>query len=269
MVDIGDPFSVESTVPSNNNTIYQRRNERAEAAVLARCDAISVTVEGCKKIFMDDFSVSPEKIRVIPPLLSLATETAEGSAPFEKNGFIDLVYIGVLYATIRRPDAVLALFAALHAHLRNIRLHFIGDIQGFDEVFDRYPDLIGKFILRHGPVARNRVAAILTSSEALINIGNDTSHQLPSKLVEYVASGQPILNVVAQETDTSVEFLKNYPRALTIICPENTPTDSQIEQVVTFLTDTPEITQTCLDRIIGKFRLGPITIAYEDLVTGI
>lgn len=268
VVDIGDPFSIDTTVPSNNHRLYRRLNRRAEAAVLNKCDAISVTVEGCRKIFMDDFAIGPDKIRVIPPLLSLATETEEGSAPFEKNGFIDLVYLGVLYASIRRPDAVLALFAALHTQLKNSRLHFIGDIQGCDDEFAQYPDLNGKFIFRHEPVARSRVAAILSSSEALINIGNDTSHQLPSKLVEYVAAGRPILNVVAQETDTSVDFLKNYARALTIICPDNSPTDTQIKQVVAFLTDTPEISKACLDNIVGNFRLGPISAAYEDLIAG-
>ncbi|MDA1323545.1 MAG: glycosyltransferase [Proteobacteria bacterium] len=268
VADIGDPFSAESTVPSNNRSFYRRLNRRAEAAVLARCDAISVTVEGCKKLFVDEFSISPEKIVVIPPLLSLATETAMGSAPFEKKGFVDLVYIGVLYAKIRRPDAVLALFAALRKRLKNIRLHFVGDIQGCDLVFARYPDLMGKFVIRHGPVVRSHVGAILSASDALINIGNDTSHQLPSKLVEYVAAGRPILNVVAQETDTSAKFLKNYVRALTIICPDDAPTDAQIEQVAMFLTDTPEVSKPCLDNIIENYRLGPVSTAYENLVTG-
>lgn len=268
IVDVGDPFSIDSTVASNNPILYRRRNQRAEQAVLANSDAISVTVEGCRKIFSDDFTINADKILVIPPLLSLSPDIAGGSAPFEKNGSIDLVYLGVLYAAIRRPDAVLALFARLHRQLKKIRLHFIGDIQGCDEDFDRYPELIGTAVFRHQAVARSRVAAVLASSDALINIGNDTSHQLPSKLVEYVAAGRPILNIVAQENDTSVDFLKTYPRALTIICPDDSPTDAQVQQAIAFLTDTPEMSEACLDEIVERFRLGPISAAYEDLIAG-
>lgn len=266
VADMGDPFSADSTVPSNNQTLYRGRNRRAEAAVLAECDAASVTVEGCKNIFVEDFPVVPDKIHVIPPLLSLATDRSEGTAPFEKNGSIDLVYLGVLYAAIRRPDAVLALFADLRRRMNDVRLHFIGDIQGCEDVFAGYPDLVGTSILRHDPVARSRVAATLAASDALINIGNDTPHQLPSKLVEYVAAGRPILNVVTSETDTSVAFLKNYPRALTVICPDKSPTDAQVGQVMAFLTDTPEISRACLDGIVSRFRLDAIASAYEHLI---
>jgi hypothetical protein len=50
----------------------------------------------------------------------------------------------------------------------------------------------------------------------LVNIGNATVAQIPSKVVEYVAAGKPILNVVTREDDSTAEFLKRYPLALTV-----------------------------------------------------
>lgn len=265
VVDIGDPFSLDSTVPSNNVRLYRRLNRRIDRRVLEVCDAISVTVEGCKASLIDEFSLDSGKIKVIPPLFSLSQTPKADAPPFAKNGFIDLVYIGVLYADIRRPDGLLSLLNTVQSSIANIRLHFFGEQRGCDDCFSRFPQLMEKTVVLHGPVARNRVSAILSSADILINIGNQTSHQLPSKLVEYIAAGKPILNVVGADVDTSVEFLKDYPAALSLTCDSDGPSADATRRVVEFLREPPEITKSCIDRLLGEFELKPITDAYTGL----
>lgn len=55
---------------------------------------------------------------------------------------------------------------------------------------------------------------LLAESDFVVNIGNTTPFQLPSKLVEYAAMGKHIINFTGCPRDSSALFLKNYPGAI-------------------------------------------------------
>ena len=63
-----------------------------------------------------------------------------------------------------------------------------------------------------------RAIALAAARQAgcLVNIGNATEHQLPSKLAEYAASGRPILNLEGSDADTSRAFLAGHPACLSL-----------------------------------------------------
>lgn len=50
----------------------------------------------------------------------------------------------------------------------------------------------------------------------LLNIGNSTNNQLPSKVLEYIGTGKPIISIYNIEDDTSNLYLKKYPNSLLI-----------------------------------------------------
>ena len=56
----------------------------------------------------------------------------------------------------------------------------------------------------------------MAEADVLVNIGNRTSYQLPSKVVEYAAFGKPILNFLASPDDSSAVFLSKYPFLLNV-----------------------------------------------------
>ena len=49
------------------------------------------------------------------------------------------------------------------------------------------------------------------SANYLVNIGNKTPYQVPSKIIEYMSSGKPIINIEQCDFDTSSRVLQNYP----------------------------------------------------------
>lgn len=268
VVDIGDPFSLDDTVPSNNTALYRGLNRRIDAAVLRECDAVSVTVEGCRAALADAFAIDPAKIRVIPPLLSLP-EAAErsGTAPgYTSPDTIDLAYLGVLYPGIRPPDELLALFSAMHARQPGLRLHFFGDVQGCRQSFDRHAGLIGSAILLHGAIPRKRVAATMAAADVLVNIGNGTTHQLPSKLVEYLAAGRPVLNVARARQDTAADFLRDWPAALTVTIMDSAPTREQVGQALDFVSRPPAAAAEETGRRVAAFRIPAIAGTFARLV---
>jgi hypothetical protein len=46
--------------------------------------------------------------------------------------------------------------------------------------------------------------------DVLVNIGNDSAAQLASKVIEYLALGKPVLNLVSIDRDASVAELADY-----------------------------------------------------------
>ena len=51
----------------------------------------------------------------------------------------------------------------------------------------------------------------MSTADVFVNIGNATSYQLPSKVIEYACFGKPILNFSSSARDSSAAFLSGYP----------------------------------------------------------
>lgn len=267
IADIGDPFSLADTVASNNQLLYRGLNKRTEAAVLRECDAVSVTVAGCATVLADRFAIDPAKFHVIPPLLSLPEGPGGADMP-ELGGAdtIDMVYLGVLYPGLRAPDGLLALFAAMHAKNDRLRLHFFGDVKGCEAAFAPYRDRQGTAIQLHGPIPRSAVPATMAAADILINLGNATTHQLPSKLVEYIAAGRPILNVARFENDTAAVFLKDHPATLSVVVGNTPPPREEIDRVLTFVLRPPPVSEADRSRMTEAFEIPAIAGALARLV---
>lgn len=226
LVDTGDPFCFLEATPHNNLRLYKRLNYRAERAVFADSDAVAVTTEATRRIYQKLFPEAAGKIEVIAPLAPRQEPNARERVFADDNG-LRLVFVGTLYRTIRDPSPLLATFdRLLQTELGSrLELHFFGGNNDCETYFDRYADLMGKKIFLHGIVPRARALAAIQEAAALINIGNLTPYQLPSKLLEYMVSGRPIINFVSGPDDSSLGLLAEYPRNL------NVPRDAPVERL--------------------------------------
>ena len=65
-------------------------------------------------------------------------------------------------------------------------------------------------IIFHGTVSKERALLAMSESDVLINIGNNTSYQLPSKIIEYIGASKPIINIISLHNDTSKIYLKDF-----------------------------------------------------------
>mgnify|MGYP003965942691 FL=1 len=113
-----------------------------------------------------------------------------------------------------------------------------------------------------------RAVALKANFEAdiLINIGNDTNYQLPSKLVDYAASGLPIVNIVSVADDSSLDFLSNYPAAMTFRDTPQGPTADEEERLADFISSPPRITAKTTDMFMKPYRLSTIEQQYRALL---
>jgi len=177
------------------------------------------------------------------------------------------VFAGRLYPTIRNPEFLLSLFSrVLEASLAGrLELHLFGDTDACASFFRPYDELLGSRIFLHGPVQREVAVAALRQADVLVNIGNGTRYQLPSKLIEYTAMGKRILNLVTSEDDSSLLFLSGYPAALSVEAAGELPPE-ELARVVSFLENPVSLDAHVVRRWTAPHRVEVIARAYEELL---
>jgi glycosyltransferase involved in cell wall biosynthesis len=270
LIDLGDPFSFSDEAPPNNFRLYGRLNTRFERGCFAGADSISVTTSETRDRYAALFPESAGKIAVIPPLVDLP-ETGGPAARPPRSDRRRLVFLGRLYPSIRRPDYLLSLFASLADAPGGERyeLHFFGESWQCEADFAPHGRMLGRSLFVHGAVPRERALAEMRSADVLVNIGNDTRYQLPSKIVEYAMTGRPILNIVPNSDDSSAEFLKPYPAHLTLIARPGGPTPEDLARLREFLErSTEEMPQAVLRAWLAPHTLPEISARYDALLSG-
>ncbi len=268
IVDIGDPFCflVESKI--NNHTLYNKINYKYENEVFKHCDSIAVTTTTTLDRYVDIFVSYAEKMIVIPPMLSLKYGDNSTEKYFKRQHKIKLVYIGTLYRNIRSPEYLLKLYKELlNFDIGNkFELHIIGNIHDCISFFERENDLFGSKLFLHGQIGRVEVVQAMTEADVLINIGNSTVYQLPSKVVEYASTGKPILNIVKSENDSSIAFFESYPAIFTLLEDEREISDRIVNAVIAFIKNPISINDHLLNGWLAPYQVKAIAANYMRLV---
>lgn len=201
LADIGDPFAFRIP-PPNNTLFYSRKNFRLERQVLETADVLSVTTLATLHKYREIFGdAAIRNMQVIPPLLHYNIAEPAKIAANPDAQTIRIGYFGALYSPTRTPDAFLHLleqtFDLQPTWQQRLEVHFYG------EIFPEFYDQLTRFpVMRlHGLRPREEVRKAMQDMDILLNIGNATDFQLPSKAVDYLASGKPVLNLRYTEND--------------------------------------------------------------------
>jgi glycosyltransferase involved in cell wall biosynthesis len=267
LIDLGDPFSFAEEAPPNNFRLYRALNTRFERAVFAAADAVAVTTAETAERYAALFPESASRIRVIPPLVSLPEPASD--APDDARHRIRLVYVGTLYRSIRGPDFLLALFGRLiEGPLgERLELHVYGDVRDCRVSFERHAPRLGSRVVLHGLVPHATAVRAMRRAAVLVNLGNRTSYQLPSKVVEYAALGKPILNIAAVPNDSSSRLLEDYPQALTLVADHGDPDGAQVARCEEFLRKASKGDRVAVSRDwLEQFSLSRVSEQYLALL---
>jgi glycosyltransferase involved in cell wall biosynthesis len=217
-------------------------------------------------MYAEAFPASAAKLHVIPPLVALPPAP---EPPSHRDGRIRLAFVGTLYGGIRRPDFLLRLFdRLLESDLGpQLELHFYGDTHACSESFRRHAPRLGSHVILHGPVPRQAALQALGGASVLVNIGNATAHQLPSKVIEYAATGKPILSVGLVDADPSAAALDDYPARLCLSGRHDEPTEAQVTATLDFLRHLPaDASSERLRAWVEPYTLPTISRQYLDLL---
>jgi glycosyltransferase involved in cell wall biosynthesis len=215
LADSGDPFAFSNESETNNFWLWKILNFWVERKLINTVGAFSVTTKETAELYKQYFPEGANKLVVIPPLIQPSFFDARAWGEDRPASCeIMLLFVGVFYKNVRSPEPLLDLFEKLlwnsEILKNNIKLYVIGPTDMVADALQQYPDLWDKIVLL-GKMPHSKAVKVMFSADCLVNVGNSTHYQLPSKLIEYMATGKPILNVSSISNDSSSQALQNYP----------------------------------------------------------
>lgn len=262
LADIGDPFSFRLP-PPNNTFLYAARNARLERQVLETADTVSVTTLATLQKYREVFGDrAVQKMKVIPPLFHQQINISP-SPKHDPAMQLRIGYFGALYAPTRTPDGFLDVWTQLqkqHAgwHKRS-EVHFYGEI--FPEFYEKMSRLPG--IQLHGLCSRDEVWHAMQQMDILLHIGNITDFQLPSKAVDYLASGKPIIHLSYTENDPFMAFFGQNDLVFDLKVEDNRVKEDAVLRLLQWL-ETPKHLpgKEELERVVAPFRTEAVGYLY-------
>ncbi|MFP7299072.1 hypothetical protein [Neobacillus niacini] len=130
------------------------------------------------------------------------------------NDDINIVYTGTLYEDIRNPTFSLEIFNLITRKDPRIKIHILGS--GCEEIIKEYKIKMGENLIFYGHQSKGFSIDAIYSSDFMLNISNRTTSQAPSKILEYIGSCKPIINIYNVKDDICKIMLGNYPLNLSI-----------------------------------------------------
>ncbi len=130
------------------------------------------------------------------------------------EGGINLLFCGTIDDAFRSPRYLLETCVPLFARLPNLRLYFLGSLTSavLTEFATQYPD----HVILHPIVESDVAAKTIAQADMLLNIGNNITNMMPSKIFDYFATGKPIVNVQKIEHCPARPYFEQYPMQITL-----------------------------------------------------
>ena len=126
-----------------------------------------------------------------------------------KTQRVSLVYAGALYKNIRNPEGMLKIVS----QTKGLKLDLYIKHRECSDIVDRY---LSEFIVRKSLVNREKYLQMINDEyDILVNIGNISRLQTPSKMLELLSTGKPIVNFYVVK-DVQYHLLERYPLGINL-----------------------------------------------------
>jgi|GEM_PF-6624764 hypothetical protein len=135
--------------------------------------------------------------------------------------YINCIFVGKFNKETRNPLFLFRMFEGLNNE--RIRLYIIGEER---ESWSEYLSPMDDHIIFYGTKSREAAVNAQLRANILVNVGNRMNNQLPSKLLEYISMGKPIINFYQRKDCPSLEYMALYPVCLNIY--QEPPDDNRI-----------------------------------------
>lgn len=211
IMDIGDPFSLKTNAFENNRYLYKSLNYYFENKFYKKAHQVVFTHQESANEHKIFFNMPENKVTIGSPISTFSQELFQKSVSFNyETKPITIGYFGVLTKGVRSPSQVLKFF------------------QQTDFVLHWYTNSDSKEMIKQNKIDFNRnklfdmvtrneaLEKMVTSLHCLLSIGNLNPSQLPSKIIEYISTGKPVLHFVEIKDDPVLEIAKEFSNLIVI-----------------------------------------------------
>jgi len=208
VADCGDPYMGDTT-DSFRKPFYFKSIEKW---FCRKADHITIPIEGARSAYYKEFH---HKISVIPQGFRL--DKVELPPYKKEESYPRFAYAGGFIPGKRDPRPLLEFLSASQQEFRFVVYTSMADL------LLPFKEVLGEKLDIREYIPREELLKVLSGMDFLINIDNNTSTQLPSKLIDYAITGRPVFNITSS-TDISVlnEFFRgNYEGRMELAPPDD------------------------------------------------
>lgn len=189
--------------------IWKKLNLKKEQEIYDKCTYAMFTPE-MYKFIPTTFTVNPDKIYKIEFALDNKTNTISERVEWKRQSDkCKLIFAGQFYKKIRNPEFMLSIISKSE----HIELDLYVGYGECDDILANYS--VGN-ITRSDFVDYDTYLDFINNKyDILIIVGNNTTLQAPSKTVELLSTGKPIVNFYHTK-DTQYNMIEKYPLGINI-----------------------------------------------------
>lgn len=220
-----DPYTSNIVFKNTPGAIAKRAKD--ESLALAEAAAIIATPEAVNT--EKDLVSYPNRVEALPvPLLKPITFSRSAAPLLANNSGRKKIFFGGSLTFFRNIDFIVQMLQV--ESLRDFELHIAGS--GDLSLIGKYSSILGDRLIYHGFVDHNLCYEAMHDADILLHIGNNTPTQIPGKLLEYMATGKPMLHVYYIDDDGCLPYLEKY--RLNIAMKVDTPVEDAARELLGF-----------------------------------
>ena len=221
IIDIGDPFSLKTKALENNIYIYKKLNFYFENKFYKLASQIIFTHLEVAQQHIEKFNIDENKILIGNPISSFNENIFLESINYDYSSSpIIMGYFGILTKGVRSPEETIKFFKnseILFKWFTNqdsksivLQTNFNLSNHKFFEIIDRDEAL----------------KKMSSSMHCLLSIGNLNSSQLPSKVIEYISTGKPVIHFSEIKNDPVINLTNKFQNLIIV------NKDSKLSQIL-------------------------------------
>ena len=216
MMDIGDPFTLKKDAPENNYLLYGALNKYFENKLYSLADKIMFTHNDAMYTHKEYFKLPDSKVTVANPISKFDKDIYQKSLNYNYNSLpIKFGYFGIFTKGVRSPIN----FLETLENKKNIEFHWYVNNDSQSEII--FNNQESESIV-HSIVPRNKALNIMAESmHCLLSIGNLNPTQLPSKVIEYISTGKPVVHFAEIENDPVIKIANDFDNLFIITSKTN------------------------------------------------
>lgn len=204
-----DPFSNNLELDKK----YKNKRLKIEKKIFNRANKIIATDLIYNENLQGELRSYSNKMSVLKfPLIKEKIKDVATDDIILSKDYINCVFVGHLYKNIREPKYLLELFKNMNS--KNIKIIIIGS--GMRDMLKEYKNFLGEKLEVYEKISQKAAFNAMINSDILINLGNSIANQMPSKILDYISTGKPIINLYKIDNCPTLEYTKDYELALNI-----------------------------------------------------
>ncbi len=202
-MDIGDPFSLKINSPENNKIIYSYLNKYYEKKFYQNASKIIFTHNEVAELHQNKFNIDRTKIVIGYPVALLDEKRINNSLNFNyADTPLKIGYFGAFTKSVREPNNyIISIANSLDDDIKHEWYTNKESKKYFTSIKNisshQFLDILPREIALEVMVSKMHI---------LLSIGNFNKYQMPSKVIEYISLGKPVLHFAEIADDPLYNF---------------------------------------------------------------